>query len=128
MKINELFRKLAVFVSTTAGKPAAFVTALILIIIWGLTGPFFGWSNRWQLVVNTGTTIVTLLMVFLIQNTQNRDSRAIQLKLDELLKAVHGARNALIDLEELPDEVIDDLKKESQALGKKYSKQLKKKA
>jgi len=127
MNVNELFRRLAVKVSTAAGRPWAFFSALSLIVIWGMTGPMFGFSNRWQLVVNTGTTIVTLLMVFLIQNTQNRDSKAIHLKLDELLRAVRGARNALIDLEDLPDDVIEELKAESQKLGKKYSSQLGKK-
>jgi low affinity Fe/Cu permease len=127
MKLNDLFRRMAVWVSTTVGKPWAFFLALFLIISWATTGPFFGFSNRWQLVINTGTTIVTLLMVFLIQNTQNRNSKATQIKLDELLKAIRGARNALIDLEDLPDETIDQLTKESQKLGKKYSHQLKSK-
>lgn len=127
MEINELFRKLAVKVSAAAGKPWMFFLALLIIIIWGLTGPLFGFSNTWQLMINTGTTIVTLLMVFLIQNTQNRDSRAIQLKLDELLKAIHGARDSLIDLEDMPDEVIEKLTQESQALGKENLKKLKEK-
>lgn len=125
MNINELFRKLAVKVSNAAGKHWMFFLALLIIIIWGLTGPLFDFSNTWQLMINTGTTIVTLIMVFLIQNTQNRDSRAIQLKLDELLKAIHGARDSLIDLEDMPDEVIEKLTQESQALGKKNLKKLK---
>ena len=86
MKLNSVFRKIAVAVSSVTGKPATFAIALVLIFTWALTGPLFGFSNAWQLVINTTTTILTFLMVFLIQNTQNRDSKAIHLKLDELLK------------------------------------------
>lgn len=122
--MNEWFRKLAVKVSAVAGKPYAFFTALGIITLWAFTGPLFNFSNTWQLFINTGTTIVTLLMVFLIQNTQNRDSRAIQLKLDELLKSIHGARNTLINLEDLPDEEIDKLHLEAQKLHEHYAKAL----
>jgi low affinity Fe/Cu permease len=97
------------------GHPSAFGVALLLILVWALTGPLFGFSDTWQLVINTGTTIVTFLMVFLIQNTQNRDSGAIQLKLDELIRATQGAHNAVLDLEELTQE---DLEK----FGKLYQK------
>lgn len=94
-----------------AGKPATFAVAAGLIVTWAIAGPFFGFSNTWQLMVNTGTTIVTVLMVFLIQNTQNRDSQAIHLKLDELIRAKKGARNTLLDLDDLSDEELDLLRR-----------------
>ncbi|PYI84809.1 MAG: hypothetical protein DME26_12710 [Verrucomicrobia bacterium] len=90
-----------------AGHPLAFGIALLTIVIWALTGPIFGFSDTWQLVINTATTIVTFLMVFLIQNTQNRDCEAIQLKLDELVRAIEGSHNALLDIEELSEEELD---------------------
>ena len=89
------------------GKPWVFGLALLTILVWAISGPLFGFSDTWQLVINTGTTIITFLMVFLIQNTQNRDSGAIQLKLDEIIRATKGAHNAVLDLEELPQEEID---------------------
>jgi low affinity Fe/Cu permease len=92
------------------GHPLAFVLAVLVILGWAITGPFFGLSDTWQLVINTGTTIVTFLMVFLIQNTQNRDSAAVQLKLDELIRAQRGAHNALLDLEELGEEELERLR------------------
>lgn len=116
------FRKFAVSVSTIVGKPASFFIALVIIILWLVSGPTFGFSDTWQLIINTATTIVTFLMVFLIQNTQNRDSKAIQLKLDELIKTQHGARNTLINLEELPDEEIEALHKEAQKAHARYAK------
>jgi len=122
--MNESFRKLAIFVSTLVGKPFAFFTALLIIISWALLGPLFNYSKTWQLFINTATTIVTLLMVFLIQNTQNRDSRALHLKLDELLKGIHGARNTLINLEDLPDSEIEKLHQEAQKLHDHYQKAL----
>jgi len=94
-----------------AGRPATFMAAALLIVLWALSGPLFGYSDTWQLVVNTTTTIVTFLMVFLIQNTQNRDTEAIQLKLDELIRATQGAHNALLDLEEIDDERLAAYKK-----------------
>ncbi|HEY1107452.1 MAG TPA: low affinity iron permease family protein [Opitutaceae bacterium] len=94
-----------------AGKPATFAVAVGLIVAWAISGPFLGFSNTWQLMVNTGTTIVTVLMVFLIQNTQNRDSQAIHLKLDELIRAKKGARNTLLDLDDLSDEELDLLRR-----------------
>jgi low affinity Fe/Cu permease len=110
-----LFSKFAKTSSSAMGHPLAFGLALLVILGWALTGPLFGFSDTWQLVINTGTTIVTFLMVFLIQNTQNRDSGAIQLKLDELIRATKGAHNAVLDLEELTQEDLD-------TFGKLYQK------
>ena len=99
------------------GRPRVFTLAVVVIAAWVLTGPLFGFSDTWQLVINTGTTIITFLMVFLIQNTQNRDTEAIQLKLDELIRATRGAHNALLDLEELEVENLDAFKARYQALA-----------
>ena len=99
------------------GRPRTFVFAVALIGVWLLTGPLFAFSDTWQLVINTGTTIITFLMVFLIQNTQNRDTEAIQLKLDELIRATQGAHNALLDLEELEQDSLDDFKRKYGALA-----------
>lgn len=122
--MNDLFRRFATKVSAITGSPGAFLLAVLLVIVWWLTGPTFGYSNTWQLVINTGTTIVTFLMVFLIQNTQNRDSKAIQLKLDELLRAQKGARTALVDIEDLPDDELDALQADFQKIHRRYSHQL----
>ncbi|MFP1681567.1 low affinity iron permease family protein [Alloalcanivorax sp. C16-1] len=99
------------------GRPRVFVLAVAVILAWIVTGPLFSFSDTWQLVINTGTTIVTFLMVFLIQNTQNRDTEAIQVKLDELIRATKGAHNALLDLEELEEERLDAFKRRYQALA-----------
>lgn len=99
------------------GRPRVFVLAVGVIAAWILTGPLFGFSDTWQLVINTGTTIITFLMVFLIQNTQNRDTEAIQVKLDELIRATKGAHNALLDLEELEEESLDAFRTKYQALA-----------
>lgn len=104
--MNERFRKFAQAISEITGSSWAFILAALCVIVWIVTGPLFKFSDTWQLVINTGTTIVTFLMVFLIQNTQNRDSKAIQLKLDELIRAVSGARNDMIDIENLSDKQL----------------------
>jgi len=101
------------------GSAWTFASAIFIIIIWGLTGPMFRYSDTWQLIINTGTTIVTFLMVFLIQNTQNRDAKAAHLKLDELIRALKGARNELIDLEKLADEDLTSLEKQFELVRKK---------
>jgi len=110
--MNHLFRRLAHWTSEKMGSPWAFVVSVAFIIIWALSGPLFGYSEQWQLMVNTATTILTFLMVFLIQNTQNRDARAIQLKLDELIKAINPARNMLIDIEDMEDSELALLQEE----------------
>ena len=104
------FTRFAKWTAFHAGRPSAFLVAFGVIIAWAVTGPMFGYSDTWQLVINTGTTIVTFLMVFLIQNTQNRDSQAIHVKLDELIRSQKGARNALLNLEDLSDEELEQLR------------------
>jgi len=117
-RCRENFRSCAHKISLAVGSPWAFTIAFMLIVAWALTGRLFHYSDTWQLVINTATTIITFLMVFIIQNTQNRDTRAIQLKLDELLRGVHGARNRLVALETLTDEELDDLAKEFEKVRK----------
>jgi low affinity Fe/Cu permease len=107
-----------------AGRPAAFILAVMVIIVWAVTGPLFHYSDTWQLVINTGTTIVTFLMVFLIQNTQNRDSQAIHVKLDELIRAMKGAQNTLLDLDNLTDEELDQLRVKYAKLAADAQKEL----
>ncbi|HZQ08343.1 MAG TPA: low affinity iron permease family protein [Anaerolineae bacterium] len=121
--MNELFRKIATKTSHAIGSPIAFILAVLVIVVWAITGPLFGFSDTWQLVINTGTTIVTFLVVFMIQNTQNRDSKAIQLKLDELVRAIEGARNNMVDLEDLTDEELDKLEKEFRAFREREAKE-----
>jgi low affinity Fe/Cu permease len=113
---GEAFHHLARETSTAVGKPKSFFVAVAIIALWAISGPVFHFSDTWQLIINTGTTIVTFLMVFLIQNTQNRDSKAIHLKLDELLRASHAARNTLVDLEDLTDDELRALKEEFRRL------------
>jgi low affinity Fe/Cu permease len=99
------------------GRPRVFVLAVGIVVVWVATGPIFDFSDTWQLVINTGTTIITFLMVFLIQSTQNRDTEAIQVKLDELIRATKGAHNALLDLEELEEETLDRFRAKYEALA-----------
>ena len=115
------FRRFAERVSCAVGSSRAFIVAVACIALWALTGPLFRFSDSWQLVINTGTTIVTFLMVFVIQNTQNRDGKAIQLKLDELLRGVKGARNRLVHLEDLSDEELEKLREEFHKLHDRAS-------
>jgi low affinity Fe/Cu permease len=110
--MKDVFRKMADWTADRVGAPGTFAIGVSLVVIWAITGPVFHFSDSWQLVINTGTNIVTYLMVFLIQNTQNRDTKAMQLKLDELLRAVTEARTQLVGLENSPDEVILGLKQE----------------
>jgi low affinity Fe/Cu permease len=117
--VSDAFRLFAKRSSRMLGSAWAFATAILIILIWGLTGPMFHYSDTWQLIINTGTTIVTFLMVFLIQNTQNRDAKAAHLKLDELIRALKGARNELIDLETLTDEDLTSLEKQFSRVRKK---------
>jgi low affinity Fe/Cu permease len=118
--MKDWFHAFANRMSQWAGSPVAFFFAVAIIIGWALAGPVFGFSDTWQLVINTGTTIITFLIVFLIQNTQNRDARAMHLKLDELLKGVKGARTQLVDLEEMSDEELAKLEGEFKALRARY--------
>lgn len=114
--MEELFRRFAQRTSAVSGDFRTFVLAIFIIVAWIVTGPVFGFSDTWQLVINTGTTIVTFLMVFVLQNTQNRDNQAVQLKLDELLRSVRNARNSFVDIEELPDEELEALAEEFRKL------------
>ena len=114
--MRDAFRHFANRVSDSTGSPWAFILAVVTILGWAVTGPVFGYSDSWQLVINTGTTIVTFLMVFLIQNTQNRDAKAIHLKLDELLRGVKGARTSLVHLEQWTDDELADLERQFERL------------
>src|SRR5688500_8557875 len=106
MSLNEQFRKLAVWAADGLGSPWVFVVNVLLILLWLASGPFANFSDTWQLIVNTATTVITYLAVFLIQNTQNRDARAVHLKLDELISSIDGARNRFVDLEDVSDEEL----------------------
>jgi low affinity Fe/Cu permease len=119
--MKQLFRSFAGATSEAAGSPWAFLIAVMIILVWGITGPIFGFSDTWQLVINTGTTIVTFLMVFLIQNTQNRDAKAMHLKLDELILGLKGARTHLVDLEDLTDEELEQLQKQFQHIRERVA-------
>ena len=108
--LDRLFTYCASRISAAAGQPIAFILALSVVVVWGVTGPIFHYSDTWQLVINTGTTIITFLMVFLIQSTQNRDSEAMQVKLDEIIRAIGNAKNEVLDLEELEEEDLDEIR------------------
>ena len=115
---NSIFTRFAKHTAILAGKPVTFGLAVLLLIVWAFTGPFFGFSDTWQLVINTGTTIITFLMVFLIQNTQNRDTEAMQIKLDELIRTLKGTREEVMDLEELDEKELDEIRNEYLALAR----------
>lgn len=117
--VSDAFRVFARKTSTVLGSAWAFAIAILIILIWAMTGPMFHFSDTWQLIINTGTTIVTFLMVFLIQNTQNRDAKAVHLKLDEIIRALAKARNELVDLEDLSDEELNKLEDQFRRLRTK---------
>ena len=118
IKSTSRFTHFAKWTARITGRPITFVVAFMIIVTWATTGPIFKYSDTWQLVINTSTTIVTFLMVFLIQNTQNRDSEAIQIKLDELIRSMQGAHNALLDLEELEEEDLDRIRGDYERLAR----------
>jgi len=121
--MNESFRKFASHVSRWAGSTWAFVIAILVVAVWAISGPFFDFSDTWQLTINTGTTIVTFLMVFLIQNTQFRDSKAINLKLDELIRVMKEARNNMVDLENATDEELESLEHQFQRIRERVTEE-----
>jgi low affinity Fe/Cu permease len=118
------FTRFAKWTAKATGRPVAFTMAVLVIAVWAITGPIFGFSDTWQLIINTGTTIVTFLMVFLIQSTQNRDSEAIQVKLDELIRLSKGGHNALLDLEELEEKELDEIRAEYCRIAEEAREQL----
>lgn len=126
IKSTSRFTRFAKWTARVTGRPMTFVIAFLIIVAWALTGPIFHFSDTWQLVINTSTTIVTFLMVFLIQNTQNRDSEAMQIKLDELIRAMKGAHNALLDLEELEEDELDHIRDDYGKLARLARSELKK--
>lgn len=123
--MSGIFHRFAQYCALTVGSSWAFLIAFLVIAVWAVTGPLFGYSDTWQLVINTGTSVVTFLMVFIIQNSQNRDSQAMQLKLDELLYAIENARTGLVDLENMGDEEIARLQKEFERIRRNESEALK---
>jgi low affinity Fe/Cu permease len=118
------FTRFAKWASRAAGQPVAFISALALLLVWAALGPVCGFSDTWQLVINTTTTIVTFLMVFLIQNTQNRDSEALHVKIDELIRSTRSARNSVLDLEELEEDELDSLRDEYEKLAQRARKEM----
>lgn len=125
--MQDFFQRISTKASLWMGSAAAFVWSVLIVLVWAVSGPWFKFSDTWQLVINTGTTVATFLMVFLIQNTQNRDAKAIHIKLDELLKAQHGARNGLVSAEELSEKELDHLLAEFHDLHLKYAREIEKK-
>ena len=119
--MKELFRRIAERAAHAVGSYWAFLIALLTVVVWALTGPYFGYSDTWQLFINTGTTVITFLMVFLIQNTQNRESRIVALKLDELLRGVEGARTGLVELDQMSDEDLERVHQEFSQMREKYA-------
>jgi low affinity Fe/Cu permease len=117
-----VFTRFAKWASRATGKPATFIGAVLIVVLWAITGPLFDFSDTWQLVINTGTTIITFLMVFLIQNTQNRDTEAMQIKLDELIRAVETAQNTMMDLEELDEKQLDNIRAKYEKMAEKARK------
>jgi len=124
IRSRPLFTRFAQRTARISGQPAAFCGAVVILLLWAVSGPLFHFSDTWQLIINTGTTIVTFLMVFLIQNTQNRDSEALHVKIDELIRATHGAQNALLDLEDLEEEELDRIRSDYETLAEKARKEL----
>jgi low affinity Fe/Cu permease len=123
MMFGRLFTRIANEIAFAAGKPVAFILCCLIVVVWGVSGPIFGFSDTWQLIINTGTTIITFLMVFLIQNTQNRDGIAIQAKLDELVR-VSEAKNTFIGIEHLTEEEVEKFRKQCEAAARKADKEL----
>jgi low affinity Fe/Cu permease len=117
--MSDLFRRFAAATSCALGSPLAFLLAIAFVVVWAATGPYFDYSNTWQLIINTSTTIATFLMVFLLQSTQNRDTKAINIKLDELLRAIEGARTGFVNLSDLSDAELDRLEAELLNLGRR---------
>jgi len=124
--MNSFFRKFSSHISQMVGSPISFIAAFVVILLWILTGPIFKYSNTWQLIINTATTIITFLMVFVIQNTQNRDAKAIHIKLDELVRTTKGARNALVDVENIDDRELDKLLEEFKETREEYERKIEK--
>ena len=128
MQVNKsasLFTRFAKKTAHLSGRPITFLCAVGIIVVWAVSGPIFGFNDTWQLVINTGTTVITFLMVFLIQNTQNRDSEAVQVKLDELIRAMEGADNGLLDLEELEEDDLDKMREDYERLAREARHEVK---
>jgi low affinity Fe/Cu permease len=125
-KSKSWFTRFTKWTARASGKSVTFIGAVLIIVVWAISGPIFGFSDTWQLVINTGTTIITFLMVFLIQSTQNRDSEAMQVKLDELIHVMKGAQNALLDLEELEEEELDRIREGYQRIAERARGELRK--
>ena len=118
-KSRSVFSRFAKWTARATGRPTTFIAAALVIVLWAVSGPLFGFSDTWQLVINTGTTIITFLMVFLIQSTQNRDTEAVQVKLDEIIRALGNAKNEVLDLEELEEEDLDEIRQTYTDMAKK---------